>query len=358
MAEEFENEPVKTINEEMGNMTVEQTNTQVSNEEANLKDFTEFCEYEMLRVKEQYPNSVSTFPNGDVASLNLKGLKDAGVEFYGLGVNRTHGADEQKTGRSILENGAQQSLIVITVQMADKAGIKVERFAKDPNKDKPINSDGIVVVDGHGRVDFLQTIQEWPLIMGHFPMKDKDGYYNFAKAFTEININVSKWKTQDMVAKRQIEDGVNTHEGWVMINDLVSKGYKYQAACQLATLKPDRLTARQVANGDENEFFVNIEYGKRIHKALKDRFGEGDDKTIKTKEFTKEIVLSIQKLTNRQGIGWATDIMKEFINTLPNKEVAEIKNAKSTKVQRKDEKRKQILDKAFSFFLGQNNIKL
>ena len=187
MAEEFENEPVKTINEETGNMTVEQTNTQVSNEEANLKDFTEFCEYEMLRVKEQYPNSVSTFPNGDVASLNLKGLKDAGVEFYGLGVNRTHGADEQKTGRSILENGAQQSLIVITVQMADKAGIKVERFAKDPNKDKPINSDGIVVVDGHGRVDFLQTIQEWPLIMGHFPMKDKDGYYNFAKAFTEIN---------------------------------------------------------------------------------------------------------------------------------------------------------------------------
>ena len=43
MAEEFENEPVKTINEETGNMTVEQTNTQVSNEEANLKDFTELC---------------------------------------------------------------------------------------------------------------------------------------------------------------------------------------------------------------------------------------------------------------------------------------------------------------------------
>lgn len=358
MAETLDNVAVKPINEETGNMTVEQTNTQVSNEEVNLKDFTEFCEYEMLRIKEQYPNCVSTFPNGDVASLNLKGLKDAGVEFYGLGVNRTHGADEQKTGRSILENGAQQSLIVITVSMADKAGIKVERFVKDPNKDKPINSDGIVVVDGHGRVDFLQTIQEWPLIMGHFPMKDKDGYYNFAKAFTEININVSKWKTQDMVAKRQIEDGVNTHEGWVMINDLVSKGYKYQAACQLATLKPDRLTARQVANGDESDFFVNIEYGKRIHKALKDRFGEGDDKTIKTKEFTKEIVLSLVKLINRQGIGWATEMMEEFINTLPNKEVAEIKNAKSTKVQRKDEKRKQILDKAFSYFLGQENIKL
>ena len=55
---------------------------------------------------------------------------------------------------------------------------------------------------------------------------------------------------------------------------------------------------------------------------------------------------------------WATGIMEEFINTLSDKEVADIKNAKSTKVQRKDEKRKQILDKAFSFFLGQNNIKL
>ena len=358
MAEALDNVAVKPINEETGNMTVEQTNPQVSNEEANLKDFTEFCEYEMLRIKEQYPNCVSTFPNGDVASLNLKGLKDAGVEFYGLGVNRTHGADEQKTGRSILENGAQQSLIVITVPMADKAGIKIERFSNDPNKDKPVNSDGIVIVDGHGRINFLQTVQEWPLIMGHFPMKDKDGFYNFAKAFTEININVSKWKTQDMVAKRQIEDGDNTHEGWVMINDLVSKGYKYQAACQLATLKPDRLTARQVANGDENEFFENIEYGKRIHEVLKDRFGEGDDKTIKTKEFTKEIVLSLQKLTYKKGMEWATGIMEEFINTLSDKEVADIKNAKSTKVQRKDEKRKQILDKAFSFFLGQNNIKL
>lgn len=358
MAEVFENEPVKPINEETKYIAVELANTQESNEEANLKAFTEFCEYEMRRIKEQYPNCVSTFPNGDVASLNLKGLKDAGVEFYGLSVNRTHGADEQKTGRSILENGAQQSLIVITVPMADKAGIKVERFANDPNKDKPTNSDGIVVVDGHGRTNFLQTVKEWPLIMGHFPMKDKDGYYNFAKAFTEININVSKWKTQDMVAKRQIEDGNNTHEGWVMINDLVSKGYKYQAACQLATLKPDRLTARQVANGNENEFFENIEYGKRIHEALKDRFGEGDDKTIKTKEFTKEIVLSLQKLTYKKGMKWATDIIEKFINTLPDKDVADIKNAKSTKVQRKDEKRKQILDKAFSFFLGQNNIKL
>ena len=92
--------------------------------------------------------------------------------------------------------------------------------------------------------------------------------------------------------------------------------------------------------------------------ALTDRFGEGDDKTIKTKEFTKEIVLSIQKLTNRQGIGWATGIMEKFINSLSDKDVADIKNAKSTKVQRKDEKRKQILDKAFSYFLGQENIKL
>lgn len=68
--------------------------------------------------------------------------------------------------------------------------------------------------------------------------------------------------------------------------------------------------------------------------------------------------MSIQKLTNRKGVEWATDIMEKFINTLPGKDVADIKAAKSTKVQRKDEKRKQILDKAFSFFLGQNNIKL
>lgn len=133
MEETFNKVAVKPISKETENIAVEQTNAQESNEEANLKAFTEFCEHEMQRIKEQYPNCVSTFPNGNVASLNLKGLKDAGIEFYGLGVNRTHGADEQKTGRSILEYGAQQSLIVITVQMADKVGIKVERFANDPN---------------------------------------------------------------------------------------------------------------------------------------------------------------------------------------------------------------------------------
>lgn len=50
--------------------------------------------------------------------------------------------------------------------------------------------------------------------------------------------------------------------------------------------------------------------------------------------------------------------MEKFINSLSDKDVADIKNAKSTKVQRKDEKRKQILDKAFSYFLGQESIKL
>ena len=78
--------------------------------------------------------------------------------------------------------------------MAEKAGIKVERFANDPNKDKPVNSDGIVIVDGHGRIDFLQTVQEWPLIMGHFPMKDKAGYYNFAKAKKDEFYTRKRWK--------------------------------------------------------------------------------------------------------------------------------------------------------------------
>ena len=50
MAETLDNVAVKPINEETENIAIEQTTTQESNEEANLKAFTEFCEYEMLDV--------------------------------------------------------------------------------------------------------------------------------------------------------------------------------------------------------------------------------------------------------------------------------------------------------------------
>lgn len=52
MAEELDNVAVKPISEETENIAVEQTNAQDSSEETNLKAFTDFCEYEMLRVKE------------------------------------------------------------------------------------------------------------------------------------------------------------------------------------------------------------------------------------------------------------------------------------------------------------------
>ena len=58
MAEALDNVAVKPISKETENIAVEQTNTQESNEEANLKAFTEFCEFEMLRIKDQYPNCV------------------------------------------------------------------------------------------------------------------------------------------------------------------------------------------------------------------------------------------------------------------------------------------------------------
>ena len=133
----------------------------------------------------------------------------------------------------------------------------------------------------------------------------------------------------------------------------------YQAACQAYTLDTDRIKTKTVTGGDAKEIFAHYESAKLIHDALVAKFGEGDDKTLKTKEFPKEISILWKKLQNHQGEKWATATFIKFIEGFKENKVSEILKAKSEKFgKKKDEIRKGILNEQFNQFIGKEGIEL
>ena len=244
--------------------------------------------------------------------------------------------------------------------MADVAGMKVARFSNDKSN-APIKDNSLVFLNGNGRMNYILGLEdeERPQFFATFIEPDALGLYNPRKAMEVINTERLMWKTPDMVQKRQLEEGEKAHEGWGEIQNLIKKGYMYQAACQAYTLDTDRIKTKTVTGGDAKEIFAHYESAKLIHDALVAKFGEGDDKTLKTKEFPKEISILWKKLLNLKGEKWATATFVKFIECFKENKVKEIRDAKSEKFgSKKDEKRKAILNEQFNQFIGKENIDL
>lgn len=298
---------------------------------------------------------------GNNVMIDLKQFVKNGGKIWGVAVNRKHGRDQETTGASLFANGAQENLLGVTYRVARAYGIQVAPLSDKEGKDcSPADGD-LVLEDGHGRVGFLlgYPCDEWPDIYMHFPAKDGAGFYNIPKAMEAINVNAKKWETQDFMQKRIMEEGQDSHEGWNFINSLVKKGYKYQAACQIATLGTDRIKKREILSGNPDNVFANFDDASKLFKTLVAKFGEGDDKTLKTKEFTKEISILWGKLQKVKGNAWATEEFIKFINVLTVDKVEEIKSAKrTTDGVSRDEKRKQLFDAEFHKFIETNNIGL
>lgn len=257
--------------------------------------------------------------------------------------------------------GAQHVLIVMTWKMADAAGLKVKRFKNDPKADEEIPDDSLVFIDGNGRIDYLLGVDktDWPNVYAVFPTKDAAGFYNLNISFDVINTQVSVWKTKDMVLKRILTDGSQAHPGWKMINQLIKRGYNYQAACQLATLGTDRITKAKVNNESADDIFTNYEYAIEVYEAEKKKFGEGKDKTLKTKAFTKELSTLWRKFTKKYSGDEATKLFIDFINQIPEKTANSIKKAQSKKGgMTKDDIRISLLDNCFNKFVETQHIKL
>ena len=88
---------------------------------------------------------------------------------------------------------------------------------------------------------------------------------------------------------------------------------------------------RDVTEGDAKSIFSHFKSAKTIHEALVTKFGEGDDKTLKTKEFTKEVSFLWNKLQRKSGDDTATKMFLKFIDGLKDTKVKEIKEAKNVK---------------------------
>ena len=330
----------------------------------DLERVTKVGDAEIKRVREdpRFP----TIPFGDNALINLKeAALNGGVRFKTPEVNRKHGKDETSTGESLMKYHPHHPFIVITEKMAEAAGIKVIRFSNDdPNK--PFNGKGntLIILDGNGRCNFLLGLEggpeKWPDVYAIFPPKNSAGYYDIPKSLEVMNSQVTVWKTCDYLIKRILEEGVKSHKGWKAINQLVQKGYNYQAACELMTLRSDRITQNEITSGDAKRIFLHFDSAVKIHKSLVKRFCEGDkDKTLKTKAFPAKVSELWLDLQAKKGDAPATDYMIEFINQFPQDKVKEIWDAKGYKGDdgakvTKDAVRIGILETQFNEYLKQH----
>ena len=323
-----------------------------------LKSQTEVCEHAIIRIINDESIGATPFNDGKNCIIDVRKISD---RLFFPTLNRTHGVDEKKTGESVMIQGAQLPLIVITGDMAKAAGIPYERFSNDPDKDKVVSEENLfVAIEGNGRLHYLMDIskENWPAVYAILPSKDASGYYNINKVYDDINTNISPWKVQDMVQKRILTDQENVHPGWCMINQLVKQGYKYQAACQLCTLNEDRLKKVTVVNGSDEEIFKNYNYAKEIFGAELEVFSDDTD-VLKTKMFTKEVSHLWKTLEEVNGGKDATDIFIRFIKGLSDEKVKAIKEAKSEKGSAsKDERRKTILNQEFFKFVGANDVRI
>lgn len=316
------------------------------------------CEINNIAQNNDLYGSVGVSDN---VVINLREAAKNGIHIYGMEVNREHGKDERQTGESLLSDGAQMWLNVITCKVAKLYGFGIKKLANDNDDKHSPQDEDLVLLDGHGRMNFLMQydVNNWPVVYAHFPSRDALNYYNLSKVMETINVNIKTWTTSNYVQKRILQEGDKTHEGWVRINNLIKRGYNYQAACQLTTLGTDRVMKKDVNGGDAEHIFSNYNDAINVSEFLINRFGEKEDKVVKTKEFTREVSILWQRLQKIGGNNYATDNMVEFIKCLPEDKVIEIKKAKKTNDGvSKDVNRIKILDALFEDFVTSKNIQI
>lgn len=300
---------------------------------------------------------------GDNAIINLKEAAMDDVSFKTPEVNRKHGKDEASTGESLMKYGPQHPFIVITEQMAEAVGIKVTRFANDDPMKPVVPGYTLIILDGNGRCNFLLGLEggpkNWPDVYAVFPTKNSAGYYDIPKSFEVMNTQVTVWKPGDLMIKRILEEGAKCHPGWKAIKKLEQKGYKYQAACELMTLRTDRVTTNEITSGAAQTIFVHYKSAVKIHNALVKKFCEGDDNTLKTKAFPAKVSELWLPLSSKSGDEKATEYMIAFIDQFPQDKVKEILKAKGKKGEdgvrvTKDAIRINILETEFNAYMEQH----
>lgn len=95
-----------------------------------LADKTKDIEREISNIVQNNDLYGAVGVSGNVV-INLREAVKNGIHVYGMEVNREHGNDEKQTGKSLLTDGAQMWLNVITYKIAKLYGIGIKRLAND-----------------------------------------------------------------------------------------------------------------------------------------------------------------------------------------------------------------------------------
>lgn len=326
-----------------------------------LESETKIFDQEVKRVLADPKYHAMQMPSGRVV-LDLTAARNDGVQIVKIEFNRKHGKDESVTGKSLLEDGAQHLPIVVPIKVLKAAGIPVVRFEKDPNKESPINDDALAVSDGHGRINFSFGEKSWPQMDATFPVKNASGLIDSKRQFQVINENVSKWAGQDYVIPKWFDSKDFRHKVFDQIRILIDKGYKFTAACEWTIFKNGNITKKEinsvVSQDEADEFMKYMDSAKEIHQACIKKFGEGDDKLLKTKRFPEAVIEFWKSLVDRDGVKLATQTMVDFINGLSSGKAIEITNAKKDKDKDldKDTIRKQLFKAAYNDYMKSKKV--
>ena len=327
-----------------------------------LKHETEVFEQEVTRILADPRYHAIQMPNGRVM-LDLTAAHKDGIPLYRMDYNRTHGKDEEATGKSLRTDGAQHPLLVVPVRVAKAAGLQISHFQKDPDQTSSCDEDGLAVVDGHGRANGAFGSKEgWPQFDAVLLVKNKEGYIDTKKAYSVTNVNVSVWGAKDHLVPRLFDPHELREKALKVIHELVAKDYLYTSACEWTLWKLGNVTKTElnvIVNEEEaKEFMKYTQYGKQIYEACVKKFGEGDDKLLKTKRFPETLIENWNGLRDKYGADKATETMVKFIEQLESGKAIEITSAKKDKDKDldRDTVRKQFVNKAYKEFMTKAKI--
>ena len=346
-----------TTTKKDGKAAKKNTRTLTPEEVGFLVRLTLLHKAEVKRIANDPRYKAVVYNDGKNAVVDLASAVKAGVVIVRQKMNRIHGRDQKATGESLVQDGAQHMLIVMTLAEARMAGIEVERFANDPHKDQPIPDDALVVIDGHGRLDYLYSLEleKWPAIFAHFMSENASGHIDPKTGFVQLNLNDTIWGGGNFLLIRIFEDGESVEAGWKYIAELVNKGYKYTAACEWATLQSGNITKREITSNDKEKYkalFAHHYHAIKVHEAMVKKFGEGADNTLKLKPVA-ELIIYFWSQIQAKGYNTkdATKKLVEFIDGLEDEFCMVVKAVTKDADQTRDEKRKGLLKKAFEAFI-------
>lgn len=319
-------------------------------------------EAEIKRMSSNSKYHLTPIPNTSNAIINITEAYKAGIDFYRKKDNRIHGLDLERTGESLMNYGAQLPLSIIPVREAEEAGVEFERFKTDPNKDKPCSKNGFMVIEGHGRMEFLlkQNTADWPVVLGMLPAPDKDGEIHIENGFIELNRNDSVWGSKDYVLIRLSDS--SSHEGWRFIKELEDNGLGFTVASIFATGRENAITKKTVLNSSEDEvktLFEDLTYGKDIYAAAAKTFTTDKKSALMTKAIPNKIFEIWSSLLKHKEVDAkdATQYMVKFLKDLEDgSKAANINAAQKDGDKDRDTVRKELFSKYFNEYQKKNPI--